>query len=74
MNYSISKTYVLKWQLSTSPNYKFTQDGRCINTLTGREIKRILVGRSIGFCVPKFKSLNTIRNNLEKIPNLELPF
>lgn len=60
--------------MSNSPNYKFTQDGKCINTLTGNEIKRIIIGRSIGFCVPKFRSLNTIRKNLEKIPHIELPF
>lgn len=74
MNITKSNTYVLKWQISDAPQYKFTQDGKCFNTATGNEIRRVMVGRSIGYCVPKFQSLNTIRKKLEKILLVDVPF
>ena len=42
IKYTISKTYVLKWQLMDDDNYKFTDDGICINTKTGNLIKKVL--------------------------------
>lgn len=76
MNISISNTYVLKWQLKDATNYKWSKCGKCFNTQTGREIKKILCGRSIGYCIKgKFKSINTLRKKLELIPKENyLPF
>ncbi len=74
MNITKSNTYVLKWQVADAPQYKFTHDGKCFNTMTGNEIRRVMVGRSVGYCVPKFQSLNTIRKKLQKIPQEKIPF
>jgi hypothetical protein len=75
MNISISKSYVLKWQLSFAPQYKWSVCGRCFNCKTGREIKKTLCGRSIGYCIKgRFVSLNTLRKQLEKIPKEICPF
>ncbi len=75
MNILISNSYVLKYQLSFAPNYKWTKDGKCINTMTGREIRKVLCGRSIGYCIKgKFQSVNTLRSQLELIPKSDIPF
>ena len=76
MKYTISTTYVLKWQLKNNSEYKFTKDGVCINTKTGNLIKMIINNRSKGYCIKgKFKSINTLRKDLEQIPKKEkLPF
>ena len=75
MNITISNTYVLKWEHSEYDNYKWTKCGKCFNTKTNREIKKILNGRSIGFCINgKFKSLSSLRKNLIPIQKTECPF
>lgn len=75
MNITLSNTYVLKWQLKDNPNYKWTICGKCVNTKTGREIKKTICGRSIGYCVKgKFTTLNALRKNLELIPEINCPF
>lgn len=76
MNILISNSYVLTHQLKTATNYKWTKEGRCFNTKTGREIKKVLCGRSIGYCIKgKFQSANTLRSQLELISEDEyLPF
>lgn len=72
---TISSTYDLKWQLSFANEYKFSSCGKCFNTKRGKEIKRVLVGYSIGFCIKgKFYTLNKLRNNLEKIQENKCPF
>ena len=68
MDYIISTTYVLKWELENAPEYKFTKDNICINTKTGNIIRLVINGRSKGYCIKgKFRSLNTLRKQLKKI-------
>ena len=68
MEYTISTTYVLKWELKNAPEYKFTKDNICINTKTGNIIRLVINGRSKGYCIKgKFRSLNTLRKQLKKI-------
>jgi hypothetical protein len=75
MNITLSNTYVLKWQLKDNPQYKWTSCGKCINSKTGREIKKTICGRSIGYCIKgKFVSLNALRTQIEKINEVECPF
>ena len=75
IRFTISTTYVLKWRLKGSDNYKFTDDGICINTKTGNLIKKVLNGRSKGYCINgKFKSINTLRKKLVKIEKEHCPF
>lgn len=75
MKYIVSTTYVLKWQLIFANHYKFTDNGICINTKSGKIIKQIINGRSKGFCIKgKFYSSNTLRKELELIPKESCPF
>lgn len=72
---TVSNIYVLKWQLKDAINYKWSECGRCFNELTGKEIKKILNGRSVGYCIKgKFQSVNTLRSQLELIPKQDCPF
>lgn len=75
MKHTISTTYVLKWQLKNNIDYKFTKDNICINTKTSNKIRLVINGRSKGYCIKgKFKSLNTLRKQLELIPIIKTPF
>lgn len=75
MNITVSKNYILKWCLISAPHYNWTTCGKLINTQTGREIRKVICGRSIGYCINgKFKSLNTLRKSLELIPKELCPF
>ena len=73
--YTISTNYDLKWQLKIATHYQFTKDGKCVNTQRGKEVKRVLNGRSVGFCIQgKFYTLAFLRKQLELIPTYNLPF
>jgi len=75
ITFAITTTYVLKWELKTNSDYKFGDNGLCINTKTENVIRMILNGRSKGYCINgKFKSLNTLRSQLKKIEKDECPF
>jgi len=75
MNITASNSYVLKYELSFAPQYKWSECGKCFNVKTGREIKKTLNGRSIGYCINgKFKSLSTLRKQLVKIEGVKCPF
>ncbi len=75
MKHTVSNTYVLKWQLSFATEYKFTDSGLCFNTKTGNQIRKILNGRSVGYCIRgKFKALSSLRKELEVIENIKCPF
>jgi hypothetical protein len=72
---TITITYTLVWQHSDYPNYQFTKCKKCFNVSRGKELKMIMIGGSIGFCIAgKFQSLAAIRNKLTKIKNEDLPF
>jgi len=72
---TISKTYDLVWQYSESPNYQFTQDGKCFNVLRNKEIKKTLVGGSVGFCLNgTFKSTKSLKGKLIKLTKEKAPF
>ena len=74
--YSFSITYTCKYQLSFATNYKWSTCGKCYNAKTGRLIKQVYRGGSIGYVIDgKFKTLKYLRGNLELIPKKEqLPF
>lgn len=75
MDYYKSNKYVLKYQLKESHQYKFTEEGICINTKTGNIIKKVINGRSLGYCINgKFKSVNTLRKQIIKIQKVKCPF
>jgi hypothetical protein len=72
---TISVKYVLKYRLDFAPEYVWTEDNKCFNQKTGRQIKQTVCGRSIGYCIQgKFMSLNTLRKKLIKIKIDNCPF
>jgi len=75
IKFKITTTYVLKWELKTNSDYKFGDNGLCINTKTENVIRMILNGRSKGYCIGgKFRSLNTLRKQLVEIKTSDCPF
>ena len=70
---SINKT--IKYELSCSPNYVWTDDNLCYNLKTGRQIRQTIVSGSIGYCINgKFKSLTSLRGMLRKPEKTTIPF
>lgn len=71
----ITTNHLCKWRLKTSTNYVFSKD-KCFNSKTGREIKQVYNNGSIGYNIKgKFRSLFSLRKELEEIPKKEkLPF
>lgn len=75
MIYIQSSRYILKWEYISDPKYKWSECGKLFNTHTGKEIRKVMCGRSIGYCLNgKFKSLNTLRKQLVKIQEQQTPF
>ena len=67
--------YNLKWQLKTAPNYQFTDNGICINTLRGKIVRKVVVSGTKGYCINgKFRSVLQLRKELIKIEKIILPF
>ena len=64
--------HIAKYRLKNAPNYVYSTDKICFNTKTGRVIKQILKGSTIGYIINgKFKSLSVLRSELELIPKKE---
>ncbi len=71
---TISITYTYKYCLDFADNYVFAGK-QCFNLKTGRPIKQVLCGGSIGYCISsKFYSLKFLRNHLIEIPKSDCPF
>lgn len=67
-----STKHIAKYRLKTATNYVYSTDKICYNLKTGRVIKQIMKGSTIGYIVNgKFKSLEVLRKELELIPKKE---
>ena len=68
--------HIAKYRLKNNHHYVYSTDKICYNLKTGRVIKQILKGSTIGYVIDgKFKSLAALKNELELIPKKEkLPF
>lgn len=56
-------------------NYGVTANGRIFNLKRGNELKKTVVGTTIGYCINgKFKSLKTLRKHIEQIKINDCPF
>ena len=63
--------YQCNYRLRDYPNYIFCED-KCFNSKTNREIKQVYNNGSIGYNIlGKFKSLKSLKSQLEKIPKKE---
>lgn len=71
----ITVNYIANYRLDFAPNYVFTKCGLCYNLQTGKLIKQILKGSTIGYVIlSKFYSLTVLRKKLELIPKQKTPF
>ena len=73
--YSFSITYTCKYELSFAPQYKWSTCGKCYNSKTGRLIKQVVKGGSIGYVINgKFYTVSYLRKKLQKIKEINYPF
>lgn len=64
-----------RWQIVGKNHYKITKQGKVFNAKTGREIKRTVVGYTIGYWIGrKFYSLSALNKMAEKITLVKCPF
>jgi len=71
----VSIRYTIKYELKFASNYKWLNNNQCYNAKTGRIIKQVLVGGSIGYIINgKFKSLKCLRKQLIRHKKSECPF
>jgi hypothetical protein len=72
---SISVNYALKWQCKFAPQYKWSKCKKLFNTRTGRQIRKVLNGGSIGYWIAgDFYTIDKLRDSLELIPKQHCPF
>ena len=72
---TITVNYTATHLLNFAPNYVFTKCGLCYNLKSGKLIKQILKGSTIGYVISsKFYSLTYLRTKLELIPKQKTPF
>jgi hypothetical protein len=65
----------LKWQIKGNEKYKWTTCKKLFNVQTGRQIKKTMNCRSIGYWIgKKFITLTNLKNKLEVIPKTKTPF
>ena len=75
MRYTVSYVVELHWQLIGKENYKWSTCKRLYNTKTGRQIKKTMKGRSVGYWIGReFYSISELKSSVEKIPKNKLPF
>ena len=73
---TITVKYKAKWRLKNNQKYVWTECGRLFNLNSSREIKKTVKGLTPGYWIGRsFMPLESLRNNIEKIPVVEvLPF
>jgi len=72
---TISKNYDLIWHIDFANEYQFTKCKKLINTHRCIEVRKIVNGGSIGYCIRgKFYSLTYLRTHLQKITKQQIPF
>ena len=70
-----SVTYRAKYRLKNNPNYVFSTCKLCFNLKSGRLVKQIIKGYTIGYLIDgKFRSLMQLKTELEIIPKNKCPF
>lgn len=72
---TISVNYDLKWQIKGNEKYRLSTCKKLFNTQTGRQIKKTMNCRSIGYWIGRdFITLNNLKDKLELISKQQIPF
>lgn len=67
--HTVSIKYDLKWQFKNATHYKMTPCRKIVNTRTGRILKCVLNGGSIGWWIGKdFIPKSKVNESIELIP------
>jgi len=73
--HSFTVSYAIKYVVSFADHYVFNQHKEMYNTRTGRRIKKVVQGRSIGYNIQgRFYSLKKLRPYLTKPKKQLCPF
>ena len=72
---SISIRYSLKWQHKTHTHYQWSNCGKLFNVKSGRQVKKVLNGGSIGYWIAgNFITLKELRSQIQSIEKEYCPF
>jgi hypothetical protein len=72
---TISINYTVYFEIDFARNYKFTKNKECFNEKTGRRIRQVYKGGSIGYNIKgRFYSLSKLRKHLVKPEKVDCPF
>ena len=72
---TITITYALIWEVNFKSYYKLTKCGKLFNCKSGKEIKQVYNGGSIGYWIDrKFYTIKKLKPFLKKIQLQNLPF
>ena len=72
---TISMKYTLKWRHKKYHHYQWSTCGKLFNVQSGREIKKVVNGGSVGYWIAgRFITLGKLRQQLVKIQYDRLPF
>ena len=67
--------HIAKYRLKNNTHIVFSIDKLCYNTKTGRVLKQVLKGSTIGYIIDgKFINLLIFKKELEIIPRTKCPF
>ena len=72
---TISINYALKWQYKLNNKYQWSECGKLFNTHTGKQIKKVVNGGSIGYWIgKKFITLTHFGQTIEMVKKVKCPF
>lgn len=73
--FEFTTKHIAKYRLSFATNYLFSTDKLCFNQKSGKVVKQVMKGSTIGYIINgKFRSLDFLIRNLERIPKEDCPF
>ena len=73
----ISIVYLLKWELKSNTNYKFTSCRKLVNCKSGKEVKKTKLGNSnqMGYYIDGvFIKYYDLKKDIQKIEKQTTPF
>jgi hypothetical protein len=73
--HTFTVTYSIKYVIDFADHYVFNKHRECYNLRTGRRLKKVRKGGSIGYVIKgKFYSLTALRRHLIKPKDSDCPF
>ena len=71
----VTAVYSYNYELDFAREYKWTTCKKCINSKTGKQIKKTVIGYTSGYYIKgKFYSIDKLRKHLVKPEKVSIPF